>query len=160
MNKNILLVVLFFVLSNYSTSAQSLKPHIIAIVVSDIEQATEWYENTLELSLYKELSFPEYDSLKINFLKRESFQVELIEKKTAFSIKKYVKDYDANVEPLIGFCKISFLVSDIELEYERIKKLKVEEFMGITEDKDFNTKYFFIKDLDGNLIQFIEQLKG
>lgn len=159
MNKSILLTILFFVLSNYSISAQSLKPYIIAIVVNDIEKATEWYENTLELSLYKELSFPEYDSLKINFLKRESFEIELIEKKTAFSIQEYVKNYDANNEPLIGFCKVSFLVSDVELEYERLKKLNVEEFMGITEDKDFKTKYFFIRDIDGNLIQFIEQLK-
>lgn len=159
MNKRILFAILFFVFSNHSAFAQSLKPHIIAIVVSDLEQATEWYENTLELTLYKELNFPEYDSLKINFLKRESFQIELIEKKTAFSIKEYVKDYDANVEPLIGFCKVSFLVPDVESEYERIKKLNVEEFMGITEDKDFMTEYFFVKDTDGNLIQFIEQLE-
>ena len=39
-----------------------------------------------KFKLHKELSFPKYDSLKINFLRGKHFQLELMEKKTSFSI--------------------------------------------------------------------------
>jgi len=75
---------------------QSIKPHTIGIVVSDIEKATKWYETVLDIKLYKEMAFPEYDSLKINFLKGKEFRLELMEKKSSFAITKYVADYSLN----------------------------------------------------------------
>jgi catechol 2,3-dioxygenase-like lactoylglutathione lyase family enzyme len=153
-------IKIVFILSLIITSCsfgQSIKPHTIGIVVSDIEKATDWYENILELNLYKEMEFIEYDSLKINFLRGEHFQLELMEKKTSFFINKYVSDYSLNNRPLIGFSKISFSVPDITAIYERTKKLGVHVVLGITEDKEFNSIYFIVKDLDGNLLQFIEQ---
>lgn len=150
----IVTVFLFIVITSCSF-AQSVKPHTIGIVVQDIEKSTKWYEEVLELKLYKEMSFPEYDSLKINFLKGKEFQLELLEKKTSFSISKYVPGYSLNDKPLLGFSKLAFTVPNIEQLYERLKKKDVKEVLGITEDKEFNSRYFIIKDLDGNILQFI-----
>lgn len=152
-----LILMLFLCLSVSILNAQSIKPHTIGIVVSDMDKATAWYQNILELELTKEMAFPEYDSLRINFLTGEHIRLELISKKTSFAIDDHVKDYNINNEPLIGFSKIAFLVPKIEATYERLKKFKVEEVFGITEDKQFNSLFFIIKDLDGNVIQFIEQ---
>ncbi|WP_250434355.1 VOC family protein [Hanstruepera flava] len=154
--KNVLFILCLIITSSYSFG-QSIKPHTIGIVVSDIEKSTDWYENLLELKLYKEMAFPEYDSLKINFLKGEYFQLELMEKKTSFIIDEYVADYNLNNKPLIGFSKIAFSVPDIASIYKKIKEMNVTEVLGITEDKEFNLRYFIIKDLDENVIQFIEQ---
>jgi len=151
---------IFFTLSLFITACsfgQSIKLHTIGIVVSDIEKASDWYENILELKLYKEMAFPEFDSLKINFLRGKEFQLELMEKKTSFSINAYVPDYSLNNSPLIGFSKVSFSVTNIHGMYDRIKKLGVHEILGITEDPEFNSIYFIINDLDGNVLQFIEQ---
>ncbi|HET9057438.1 MAG TPA: VOC family protein [Chitinophagaceae bacterium] len=136
---------------------QNIKPHTIGIVVSDIEKSTKWFENILEIKLYKQMNFPEYDSLKINFLKGDYFQIELMEKKSSFAITKYVTDYSLNRSPLIGFSKVAFSVQDINSTYERIKKFNVTEVLGLTKDKEFNSEYFIIKDLDGNVLQFIQQ---
>ncbi len=153
--KNVLFI-LSIIITSYSFG-QSIKPHTIGIVVSDIEKSTDWYENLLELKLYREMAFPEYDSLKINFLKGKYFQLELMEKKTSFTINEYVADYSLNNKPLIGFSKIAFSVPNIASIYKRVKEKNVTEIVGITEDKEFNLRYFIIKDLDGNIIQFIEQ---
>jgi len=150
------LPIILFIIYSVSLNGQSIKPYTIGIVVSDVEKATKWYEDVLELTLHKELTFPKYDSLKINFLQGKYLQLELMEKKTSFSIEKYVSNYSLNDKPLIGFSKIAFSVPNITQLYERIKKLSVTEVLGITEDKEFNSRYFIIKDLDGNLIQFIE----
>ena len=151
--------IITFYLAAFMTScsfAQSIKPHTIGIVVNDIEKSTKWYEDVLELKLYKEISFPEYDSLKINFLKGNEFEFELMEKKTSFTIQKYVPGYNLNDKPLLGFSKVAFTVAKIEQLYDRLKKKNVTEVLGITEDKEFGSKYFIIKDLDGNILQFIQ----
>lgn len=154
---NMRIIPLFlFVFMTSCLFAQSIKPHTIGIVVTDIEKSTKWYEDVLELKLYKEMSFPEYDSLNINFLKGNGFQLELMEKKTSFSINKYVPGYNLNDKPLLGFSKVAFTVADIEQLYDRLKKKNVTEVLGITEDKEFNSRYFIIRDLDGNILQFIQ----
>lgn len=155
--KFLIIQFIFTLTIPFCSSGQDVTPHSIGIVVSNIEKSTEWYENVLTLEVYKEMSFPEYDSLKINFLKGKHFKLELIEKKTSFPINKYVKNYDVNNEPLIGYAKAAFSVRDIVAEYDRLKKMNIDFMMEITEDKEFNTSYFIIRDPDKNLIQFIEQ---
>lgn len=151
-------IILFLsLILNTNLQGQSIKPHTIGIVVSDINKATKWYENILDLKLYKEMAFPEYDSLKINFLKGKDFQLEIMEKKTSFHINSIIPDYSLNKKPLIGFSKVAFTVPNISTLFEKTKKLNVQIILAITEDKEFNTKYFIIKDLDGNVLQFIEQ---
>lgn len=152
--KTFTVVLLVFITS--CSFAQSIKPHTIGIVVADVEKSTKWYEQVLGLKLYKEMSFPEYDSLKINFLKGYEFQLELMEKKTSFTISTYVPDYSLNDKPLIGFSKVAFVVTNIEQLYEQLKIKKVTVILGITEDKEFNSKYFIIKDPDGNILQFVQ----
>lgn len=150
-----IITCLFFFLF-YFGYGQTLKPYAYGIVVSDIEKSSTWYAKVLDMKLTKELSFPEYDSLKISFLEGHDFRVELIEKKTSFSITKYVSNYSVNDKPLIGFSKIAFLVPDILTFYDRLKTFDVEVLYEITEDPQFNSKYFIIRDLDGNIIQFIQ----
>ncbi len=157
MKNNLFTLVIILIFTCFYAHGQAIKPHIIGIVVSDIEKASKWYEDVLGLELYKEMSFPQYDSLKINFLKGKDFQLELMEKKSSFSIAEYVSDYSLNKSPLLGFSKIAFSVPDVNLIYKKMKKMKVTEVLGITEDREFKSVYFIIKDPDGNILQFIEQ---
>jgi len=146
---------LFFFLFCFG-HGQSIKPYTVGIFVSDIDKSSRWYAKVFDMKLTKELSFPEYDSLKINFLEGNDFRIEMIEKNTAFSITEYVSDYNLNDKPLIGFFKIAFLVPDIQRIYDQLKTFNVEVLYEITEDTQFDSKFFIIKDLDGNLIQFIQ----
>lgn len=156
--KTVKQITLLLLLVASSVFSQNIKPHTIAIVVSDIEVSEKWYADVLHMQRFKQMSFPEYDGLKIHFLKSDSFRVELMEKNTSFSINKYVEDYNINKSPLIGFSKIAFSVEDIESELNRINNLNVNVFMGVTEDKQFHSKFFIIKDPDGNSVQFIQDL--
>ena len=150
-----LAIVLFFVAKSFG---QTIEPFRIAITVQNLEKSSAWYSDIFDMDLYKEMSFPEYDSLKINFLRSSSFELELLEKANSFTIKKYVPDYNINVEPLIGFAKISFKVNNVNQLYNQLKSKNVAMVYDLTEDKTFNSRYFIIEDLDGNLLQFIELL--
>lgn len=151
----LILIHFLFIAQIYS---QNVKPSLIGIVVSDLNASTTWYSELFDLKLVKEMSFPKYDSLKINFLKNDDFQLELMEKKTSFSIKDYVENYSINNKPLLGFSKIAFTVKDIQAFYKKIKAMNAKEILAVTEDKEFNTAYFIIADPDGNALQFIQDL--
>ena len=133
-----------------------LDPYRLGITVKNIEHASHWYEENLGFKAYKKMDFPEYDSLKIRFLRQGDFEIELIEKRTSFSIKSLRPNYSFSNEPLEGFSKIAFRVDDLRQMYEKLKRHGVKEILGITHDKEFDVDFFMVEDIDGNILQFIE----
>jgi uncharacterized glyoxalase superfamily protein PhnB len=133
-----------------------LKPIRLGIIVNNIDNATRWYEKNLGFEVYKRMSFPEYDGLKINFLKRDQFEIELVEKMMSLSIKKLKPDYDSNKTPLEGIMKLAFEVNDIQLLFNQLKKNNQVKFVTkLSHDQTFDVDFFMIEDLDGNLLQFL-----
>src|SRR5687767_4919389 len=63
----------------------ALKPDLISIVSKDIDGVTKWYEQRLGFKVYKSFNLPQYDSLRINFLQKDDFKIEIVGKKTATS---------------------------------------------------------------------------
>ena len=135
-----------------------LEPFRLGITVKNAEHASNWYQDNLGFTVYKKMSFPEYDSLKIYFLKQGEFEIDLVEKKTSFSIKELRPDYNLNREPLEGFYKIVFRIDSLRQTYEKLKKNGVKEIIGLTHDEVFDVDFFMIEDTDGNILQFIGHL--
>ena len=148
---------LLFILTSINILGQNFQPKRLAIVVSDMDASAKWYKDVLDMEVYKEMSFPDYDSLKITFVKNDSFEFELLSKSSSFSIKKYVPDYSVNNAPMHGPYKLAFKVNDLQGLFEKTKKLGVEIQYEITEDPTFNSTFFIVADPDGNTFQFIEE---
>jgi catechol 2,3-dioxygenase-like lactoylglutathione lyase family enzyme len=150
---------LFFIICGLITSGLygqlKLEPIRLGITVKNVEQASHWYEDNLGFKTYKKMDFPDYDGLKIYFLRQGEFEIELIEKRTSFSIKHLRPDYDLNKEPLEGLSKMAFRIDNLGQLFEKLKRNGVKQIMGITHDKEFDIDFFMIEDLDGNILQFI-----
>jgi catechol 2,3-dioxygenase-like lactoylglutathione lyase family enzyme len=153
----IFLIVLLALGSSSLNGQQKLEPLRVGIIVKDVDQVSRWYETNLGFTTYKRMAFPQYDSLQIFFLRQGDFEIELVQKRTSFSIKSLRKDYDINKEPLEGFVKIVFRVKDIVKIHDKVKRNGVKEILGITHDKEFDLDFFMIEDPDGNLLQFVSQ---
>jgi len=158
MIKQTTIILAITLLFGTKSFGQTIEPYRIAITVQNVDRSSAWYAEVFDMELYKEMFFPEYDSLKINFLRTEAFELELAEKATSFTIEKYVPDYNINNHPLVGFAKIAFKVNNVDELYDKLKSKSVSMVYDLIEDKVFNSKYFIIEDLDGNLLQFIELL--
>lgn len=135
------------------------EPFRLGITVRNVDQASRWYEENLDFKTYKRMNFPEYDSLKIYFLRNGEFEIELIEKRTSFSIRTLRPDYNLNKEPLEGFAKVAFRIDNIGQVYEKLKRNGVKEIMGITHDQEFREDFFIVEDMDGNVLQFVKPMK-
>lgn len=134
-------------------------PYLLGIVVSDVEKSAEWYEDNFGFEIIRRMNFPEYDSLQIIHMRMGKVELELIQKQTSFSIKKFVPNYNGfDKSPLRGISKIAFWVSDAETLANQIKKRNVKFLVNLYVNKEFAIKSFIIEDLDGNVLQFNQRL--
>jgi len=169
-NKSVVIILLFIwmtisnarILDSQSVidSDSTFRPYLIAIVVVNVENTAAWYKDKLNFDIIRKMEFPEYDSLKIIHMKFGEVELELIQKKTSFTIKKYVPDYNgfANA-PLQGIAKIAFYIHDVNTLANKLKSMDVKFLVKPYDDKDFGVRSFIIEDIDGNILQFNQRLK-
>jgi catechol 2,3-dioxygenase-like lactoylglutathione lyase family enzyme len=130
-----------------------LTPDLISIISKDIVKSSKWYQENLGFKLIKTMDFPEYDSLKIHFLERDGFKIEIVEKKKAEARSRF----SSFENPLLqGFNKISFKVSDIKTLAKTLSDRKVNFKTKVFHDEVFKLTSFIIEDPEGNLLQFVE----
>ena len=136
------------------------RPNLISLFVEDIDSSSNWYEEKLNFEVEREIEeYPDY-GLKIAFLKSNGFYLELIEKVNSFKQSEITINADRY---LGGVLKIGFKTNNLEKLYKQLKKINDVEFVTdigvLPENKipiPWPTKYFLIKDPDGNFIQFFD----
>lgn len=150
-----------FAVQNQSNLVQPIfENNLIAISVSNIEKSTNWYTEKLGFNIEKGIqNYPDYD-LKLAFLSQGKFRIELMEMKDAISSNEVLSRNEAYVG---GVFKLGFITSNIESLYNQLNQMADVDFVTEIGEVPKNnlpinwpTKYFLIKDLDGNLIQFFD----
>lgn len=135
-----------------------LQPYLVAISVTNVDQATEWYQRILGFVFCKRMDFPEY-ALRIVLLEHNGFILELIEKQGSFPIKERMPEIDDDVF-VRGFKKLAFLVQNVDELAATLKTVGVELLFDVSEQADWpggKTKSFIIEDPDGNWVQFFQK---
>ena len=135
-----------------------IKPYRIGIVVTDLDKSKSWYKDVFDVSLHKEISYPEF-GMRVSLLKADHVQFELVSREAYYRPEEIIKDYDYREKPIIGLYKHSYEVNDIELFYEKLKKKGIPIFFDLGTDEDLKIKAFHIKDPDGNALQFVEEIE-
>ena len=144
-----------FTLFIFSTLfSQESDIYLVAITVSDIQESSEFYSHSFDMKVETEMSFPDYQNLKIVILTNSKFKLELLSKDTSFPITKYEPNYNINKNPQIGFTKLAIFVNNFDSLYNRVNGKSIP----ILYDKmksNLNPKhsYFIILDPDKNPIQ-------
>lgn len=137
-----------------ATTPPSLRLYAVAVVVSDAEVSSSWYQSIFGLELRNRNDSPERGS-KIAVLTANNFLVELIEKKTSMTQKNILLGKPS--QTLIqGFSKIGFYVTDLDACIQRLQELRVKFFGDIYTDAVSKKRSFIILDPDDNMIQIFE----
>ncbi|KAB1158333.1 hypothetical protein F7018_09120 [Tenacibaculum aiptasiae] len=160
MSKYLYISLFIIAMINKSFSQDNLelskiKPYSITFSVENIEKMTDWYSNNLGFKKVKEKEYSEFNTYLI-FLELNGYRVELI------------KDYDA--VPKItnpkspqrhtgvwGQTQFCFYTEDLE----KVKQELINKNVSVDweyENKDLGVKFFFIKDPEGNMIQFLQEM--
>lgn len=129
-------------------------PHSVTISVADVEASAQWYREKLGLEEVQRKTYPEFNTSLV-FLEHNGYRVELIQDGNATT-------GDPRPDPpghtaSYGISQFAFRTEDLEsikIELENRQVPIVWEF----ENEALGAKFLFIRDLDENLIQFIQPL--
>jgi len=128
----------------------------IALSVSDIDKSISFYCKNFALKCTEKFHI-ESVGLKIAIIKNNKVSLELFEFKKYRVLPKYRKSLDSDLRT-IGTKHVAFGLKDIRGAYNRLKRAKVKFATGIRVFEN-GSKYFFIKDHDGILIEIMEENK-
>jgi predicted enzyme related to lactoylglutathione lyase len=120
-----------------------------AISVQDLDKAVRWYSEVLGFRLTSQGG---NEQRKGALLEREGAVLELAEFKDAVPRDKLKSGLESH--HVHGIFKIGFTTADLDATFAAVEKAGAEVFFPIVDASD-GKRTFGIKDVEGNIIQFI-----
>jgi len=131
-------------------------PHHVGIVVKDFDASIKWYKEKIGFELISQTKNEEF-GLKIGFIKSGKFSIELFE---SVNLKLMHESQQELMQSLghQGYAHFAFATDNCDEAWERLQALGVELHLPPTTNSELGVRYCFIKDPDGILIEFIQDL--
>lgn len=123
-----------------------LRHHHFALSVPDLNEAVEWYQQKLGLSLEQFYEIPEFN-VKAAFLELNGFRIELFYVPGSSSMPEYDRE-PGQALAVQGLKHIGFAVNDVKAAMMELEERGVEFLMPITEFVK-GVPVTFFKDLNG-----------
>ncbi|MBP7868023.1 MAG: VOC family protein [Acidobacteria bacterium] len=134
-----------------------LEAGVFALIVADLDAAAAWYARHLGFRVERRVEAAEA-GVRVAFLDRDGFTLELIAKRGTVSVKE--KQKAAKPETMVrGYLKLGFLVRDLDAWARRFSGAGVAFKIPITADKPTGTRFFLVEDNEGNVLQLFEKVK-
>lgn len=124
----------------------------VCIAVRDLEASASWYGKTFGFAPILQREFPEYGA-RVAYLEANGVRIELVEDQTFTPLERPDPPQHCGLQ---GVSQLSFWVDDIEAVREGTQSRGIDVAMDIASVPDLGIRAFFIRDNDGNLIEFIE----
>ncbi|HLM61133.1 MAG TPA: VOC family protein, partial [Pyrinomonadaceae bacterium] len=134
---------------------ESFKPYSITLSVADIEKTAKWYVEKLGFKIVQRKSYPEFNTSLI-FTEKNGFRIELIKDGNATSGTKRA-DPPAHTS-IHSISQFAFETDDVL----SLKQELLERDVPIAwefENAELGVRFLFVRDPEGNLIQFLQRLK-
>jgi catechol 2,3-dioxygenase-like lactoylglutathione lyase family enzyme len=132
----------------------TVRPNAVTISVPELDLAVRWYSEKLGFREVQRKSYPEFKT-SLAFLELNGYRVELIEDGSS---QPGVRRADPPAHTAIqGISQFSFFTTDLN----GVRSELIRRGTPITwefENAELGLKFLFIRDLNGNLIQYIQKL--
>lgn len=131
-----------------------IKFYSVTLSVANAEKSAEWYTEKLGVREVKRKTYEEFKT-KLIFLELNNFHIELIGDGNA-------KEGPNREDPpahtaFYGISQFAFETEDLAAVKAELEKKNVSIIFEF-ENAELSVKFFFIRDLDGNLVQFLQSL--
>lgn len=124
----------------------------VSLAVRNLDETARWYRHYLGFEEVLKREFPEYGT-RIVFLEANGIRIELIEDEKWQAINRPDPPHHTTVQ---GVSQITFRVPDIQAVIDRVKRLPITIAWDLVVVPDIGFKEFFIRDNEGNIVQFVE----
>jgi catechol 2,3-dioxygenase-like lactoylglutathione lyase family enzyme len=132
----------------------TVRPNAVTMSVPELDLAVRWYSEKLGFREVQRKSYPEFKTL-LAFLELNGYRVELIEDGSS---QAGARRADPPAHTAIqGISQFSFLTTDLDGVRGELVRRDVP-IVWEFENAELGVKFLFIRDLNSNLIQYIQRL--
>lgn len=151
----IMLSLLFTGITKAQDILQYTGKQFFAVTVSNTDSTSKWYEEIFNMKLLKEYKSPD-GKIHVRILGNGYLKVEIVQNANSLPECSVTKDQKTKVTSCF---KAGMYVGNIKSAEAYFRKLNVNIKYGPFDDKETNSKSFIIEDVNGLLIQVIEDTK-
>ena len=124
------------------------------IAVANLEESIRWYCDILGFRVMQQHDFAEFHA-KLAFLESNGIEIELVESENCTQLRRLNPPIEhVRVQ---GISQLSFRVHRIEEALSWAQEHSIEIALDLVNAEPLQLKAFFIRDNEGNLIEFIER---
>lgn len=138
----------------------TMKADHLLLGVSNFEETLEWYQRVLGFEVEVQWKVEGLDNLDLAYLNNGNFRIEIIGDKSSDQNNRQAGDFAEHLSHQ-GFAHICFQVDDIDLTMEQLNEKGIETFVKAETYPlgHYTRRVAFIKDLNGNVIEFAGPLE-
>ncbi|HAJ59327.1 MAG TPA: hypothetical protein DCP31_08705 [Cyanobacteria bacterium UBA8543] len=133
----------------------TVQPYAVTISVPNLDEAANWYSERLGFREVQRKDYPELQT-SLAFLELNGYRIELIENDNAQP--NVARPAPPRHTAIYGMSQFSFLTRDLRAVRAELLQRNVP-IISEFENSDLGVSTLFIRDLNGNLIQFIQLIQ-
>ena len=132
----------------------ALKQIEVSIAVKSIEAMVPWYRDNLGFEVVQSRDFPDYGTRIVFLETSDGIRIEFIEDVRWQPYPRPNPPYHTGFQ---GVSQIGFVVDDMDAVQRQAKERGLDIAWDVIVVEDLRMKEFFVRDPEGNLVQFIER---
>ncbi|MBP2831046.1 VOC family protein [Aquimarina sp. U1-2] len=146
--------------TNTDKGLSTMKADHLLIGVNNFTETLQWYEDILGFEVEVQWKVDGLDNLDLAYLNNGDFRLEIIGDNSAPQTNRQASGFADHLSHQ-GFAHLCFQVEDIDLAMKQLNDKGIETFVKAeTYPLSFyERRVAFIKDLNGNIIEFAGPLK-
>lgn len=136
-----------------------MKAEHVMISTDNYDQTMAWYQNILDFSIRHEWTVPEFPGVRLAYIEKNDFIIEVVSTPEKFQEKRVPKDLGEALNER-GFGHLAFLVADVDLVAQELTARGVKLVLPPTSFPNSGRRLIFIQDNNGNYIEFLTPLSA
>lgn len=134
-----------------------IRPHHLMISTDDYQGTIDWYRDKLGFELVREWTTPDVPDSKHAYLEHAGFTIEVVDTPTAYQEQRA----PANLTEALsnrGYGYMAFITEDVNAVAAELEGRGVQVMLPPTDFDTFGHRLLFVRDNNGNLIEFMTPL--
>ncbi len=137
-----------------ASSLGNISPFAVVMSVPELESTINWYQNVLGFEKIAEYDLTKEQGNHLVLLSKNNYMIELV--KNQSSKPKEIAELPPHHYKVQGITQFTFKVPDVDLALQELKSKGVNATGEVQRNENLGVAYFWIQDLNNNLIQFIQ----
>lgn len=130
----------------------------VGINVSNYEETIQWYRDKLDAKVEREWTIAGFPDLKLAYLNVYGFRVEIISSTRGQAGMPIAQNFEDLVRTT-GIGHFCFRVDDVDAVLAELNRRDVSTFIELGDYPDAGVRLCFVKDNNGNLLEFVTPLE-